>query len=310
METRTLMYFVAVAEERHLGRAAARLGLSEPPLTRHIKALEQDLGVPLFVRTARGMTLTQAGEALWRDAKGMFSLMDQAAERARRAAWGQLGRLDIGLYGSGVFGVVPELLSDFRRKHPDVDLAFHHAQTPEQVMALRQGRVLIVFERLLPSNEPDLEIELVAREPLLVAMSEDHALARRRLVRIRELEGQTIILGSSPVAAAAATDMCRRHGFQPRFAPAASDLVMASLLACLGTGVALVPRSITRVGFPGITYRALEPDPAAFMDLHCYYVRGERSPLLHAMLDTVRAARRRAERPAASRPAARASRVT
>lgn len=293
METRALGYFVAVAEERHLGRAAARLGMSEPPLTRHIKSLEQDLGVALFVRSARGMTLTQAGEALWRDAKGMFSLMDQAAERARRAAWGQMGRLNIGLYGSGVFGEVPALLSQFRRTHPDVDLSFHYAQTPEQVTALRQGRVLIVFERLLPSNEPDLEIEFVAREPLLVAMCESHPLARRRRLRVRELEGQKIILGSSPVAAAAATEMCQRHGFQPQFAPAAGDLVMASLLACLGGGVALVPRSITRVGFPGIVYRPLEADPAAFMDLHCYYVRGERSPLLHALLDTVRAARRR-----------------
>ena len=94
------------------------------------------------------MSLTQAGEALWRDAKGMFSLMDQAAERARRAARGQMGRLSIGLYGSGVFGEVPELLAQFRLTHPDVDLSFHYAQTPEQVTALRQGRVLIVFERL------------------------------------------------------------------------------------------------------------------------------------------------------------------
>jgi DNA-binding transcriptional LysR family regulator len=292
METRALRYFMAVAEERHLGRAAIRLGLSEPPLTRHIQALEQELDVALFVRGARGMSLTQAGEALWRDAKGMFSLMDQAAERAQRAAKGQTGSIAIGLYGSGVFDVVPRLLTAFRATHPDVGLSFHYAQTPDQVMALRQGRVLIVFERLLPSNEPDLEVELVAREPLLLAMAASHPLASRRRVRIKELEGHTIILGSSPVAAAIAVEMCRRHGFEPQFAPAASDLVMASLLACLGTGVALVPRSITNVAFPAIVYRPLEPDPAAYMDLHCYYVRGERSPLLHALLDAVRAARR------------------
>jgi len=291
MDVRQLSYFIAVAEERHIGRAAVRLGLSEPPLARHIKALEQELGVALFVRSARGMTLTQAGETLWRDAKGMFSLMDQAAERAQRAAKGQTGRLAIGLYGTGVFGEVPRLLTRFRRTHPDVDLSFHYAQTPEQVMALRQGRVLIVFERLLPSNEPDLEIELVAREPLVVAMSSAHPLARKRLLRFAQLEGQKIILGSSPVAAATAVDLCRRHGFEPQFAPAASDLVMASLQACLGAGVALVPRSITHVDFPGIVYRPLESDPAAFMDLHCYYIRGEKSPLLQVMLDTVRAAR-------------------
>jgi DNA-binding transcriptional LysR family regulator len=292
MDVRQLNYFVAVAEERHLGRAAKRLSVSEPPLTRQIKALERELGVLLFDRTPRGMTLTQGGEALLRDARGMFSLLGKAAERARRAAKGQTGRLDIGLYGSGVFGVVPQLLARFREAFPDVDLSFHYAQTPEQVIALRQGRVLIVFERLLPSSEPDLEVELVAREPLMVAMHEAHPLAKRKRVEVRHLEGQKIILGSSPVAAATAVDLCRRHGFEPQFAPAASDLVMASLLACLDTGVALVPRSNTNLLFPGIAYRPLARDPAAFMDLHCYYVRGEPSPLLQAILSTVRAHRK------------------
>jgi DNA-binding transcriptional LysR family regulator len=291
MDVRQLSCFVAVAEERHLGRAAKRLSLSEPPLTRHIQALEQELGVQLFTRTPRGMTLTQGGESFLRDARGMFSLLGQAAERAQRAARGQTGRLAIGLYGTGVFGVVPQLLARFRRTHPDVDLSFHYAQTPEQVTALRQGRVLIVFERLLPSNEPDLEVELVAREPLMVAMSDSHPLARRKVVDIKLLKGEKIILGSSPVAAATAVELCRRNGFEPQFAPAASDLVMASLFACLGAGVALVPRSITHVEFPGIAYRALKRDPAAFMDLHCYYLRGETSPLLQAMLTTVRALR-------------------
>jgi DNA-binding transcriptional LysR family regulator len=291
MDVRQLSCFVAVAEERHLGRAAKRLSLSEPPLTRHIQALEQELGVQLFTRTPRGMTLTQGGESFLRDARGMFSLLGQAAERAQRAARGQTGRLAIGLYGTGVFGVVPQLLARFRRTHPDVDLSFHYAQTPEQVTALRQGRVLIVFERLLPSNEPDLEVRLVAREPLMVAMSDSHPLARRKVVDIKLLKGEKIILGSSPVAAATAVELCRRNGFEPQFAPAASDLVMASLFACLGAGVALVPRSITHVEFPGIAYRALKRDPAAFMDLHCYYLRGETSPLLQAMLTTVRALR-------------------
>jgi DNA-binding transcriptional LysR family regulator len=296
MDVRQLNYFVAVAEERHLGHAAKRLSLSEPPLSRHIKTLELELGVQLFTRTPHGMTLTQGGEAFLRDARGIFSLLDQAAERARRAARGQTGRLDIGLYGTGVFGVVPQLLARFREEHPDVDLSFHYAQTPEQVTALRQGRVLIVFERLLPRNESDIEVELVAREPLMVAMNDSHPLAARKILDIKLLKGHKIILGSSPVAAATAVELCRSNGFEPQFAPAAGDLVMASLLACLNAGVALVPRSITHVGFPGITYRPLKRDSAAFMDLHCYYLRDETSPLLQAMLTTVRTFRQ-AQRP-------------
>lgn len=305
MDVRQLRYFVAVAEERHLGRAAKRLEMSEPPLTRHIKSLEQELGAQLFRRMPGGMALTQAGESLLRDANGMFSLLGQAEERVRRAARGQAGRLSIGLYGSGVFDVVPDLLSRFRRTHPAVDLTFHYAQTPEQITALRQGRVLIVFERLLPTNEPDVEVELVAREPLMVAMSAANPLAEQKAIGVKQLKGQPIILGSSPAAAATAVELCRRHGFEPMFAPPANDLVMASLLACLGGGIALVPRSISRVGFPGIVYRPLARDPVGFMDLHCYYLRGETSPLLGAILSTVRAFRGRRS-PGCAEPVSRA----
>src|SRR5262245_32460687 len=113
MDLRQLSYFVAVAEERNIGRAAERLHLSQPPLTRHIKALEAELGLQLFVRTPRGMVPTQAGETLLKDAYGILGMLGKAAERAQRAARGQAGRLDIGLYGSAMFGVVPRVLASF-----------------------------------------------------------------------------------------------------------------------------------------------------------------------------------------------------
>jgi DNA-binding transcriptional LysR family regulator len=138
MDLRQLSYFVAVAETRHLGRAAERLHLSQPPLTQQIQQLEAELGVQLFRRTPRGMELTQAGEELLRDALNIRSLVVQGAERAQRAGRGQAGRLDVGVYGSSIFGLVPQVLSAFHVAHPDVDLVLHHAQTPEQLPALRQ----------------------------------------------------------------------------------------------------------------------------------------------------------------------------
>lgn len=292
MDVRQLGYFIAVAEEGHIGRAAQRFEMSEPPFTRHIQALEHQLGVALFVRGRRGMSLTPAGVSLLHDARRILGLLGQATERTQRAGKGEIGRLDIALFGSGVFGVMPALLARFRQAHPDVDLAVHYAQTPEQVTLLRQGRVLIGFERLLPADAPDIAIEPVAREPLMVALNEHHPLAARQRVPVRLLAGQRIILGSSPVAAAAAVELCRAHGFEPLFAPAVGDLVMASLMASLDAGVALVPQSMSHVGFPGIAYRPLQARPPPVMEMHGFYLRDERSPLLRAMLEVVRGFRR------------------
>jgi DNA-binding transcriptional LysR family regulator len=301
MDFRQLSYFVAVAEERHLGRAAERLHLSQPPLTRHIKALESDLGVQLFIRTPRGMLLTEAGETLLKDAQAILGMLRSAADRAQRSGSGQTGRLDIGLYGSATFGVVPEVLMRFKVTHPDVDVVLHYAQTPAQVPALRQGRVVIVFERLLP-KEPGIEVQLVAREPLVLALSDHHRLAKRKVVDIASLKHETIRVGTAPAEAATAVELCRRHGFEPHFAPVASDVIMATLHASTGPEVALVPWSMTHVKFPGVTYVPLKTRAPAFMDLHCFYLREQRSPLIDAMLETVVAYRNEAKRAARNQP--------
>ena len=290
MDLRQLNYFVAVAETQHLGRAAEKLHLSQPPLTRQIQQLEAELGVQLFRRTPRGMEVTQAGMELLRDAQNIRSLVAQAAERAQRVGRGQAGRLDIGVYGSAIFGLVPQVLSAFHAVHPEVDLVLHHARTPEQLPALRQGRVLLVFERMLP-EEIDIDVELVAREPLLLGLAESHPLVLHDRIDVTALRDETLLIGSAPSIAAMTLHLCRAHGFEPRFAPPASDIVTATLLAAAGSGVTFVPESMLNVRFPGIAYRPLQARVQAFMDLHCFYLRGEPSPLLAAMLATVRAFR-------------------
>lgn len=290
MDLRQLNYFIAVAQERHLGRAAERLHLSQPPLTRQIQALEEELGVLLFVRTARGMVLTQAGETLLKDALNVRNLVDVAAERTRRAGQGQVGRLDIGVYGSAIFGEVAELISRFRATHPDVQLALNHATAVDQATALRQGRVLAVFERWLP-DEPGVTRELLAQESILVAMNAQHPLASSSTIAIPLLKKETLIVGMAPTMMAQAVTLCKEHGFEPRFAPPANDIIMSALLASTGAGVALVPHSMGNVHFPGITYRPLATP--AVMEVYCYHMQQEPSPLLSALLDTVRQHRSR-----------------
>jgi DNA-binding transcriptional LysR family regulator len=290
MDLRQLKYFIAVAEARHIGRAAERLHLSQPPLTRQIQELEQELGVQLFRRTPRGMDLTPAGEEMLIHAQNIHSLVAHATARTQRVSRGDVGRLDIGIYGSAIFGVVPRVISAFRAKHPAVELVLHHAQTPSQLPALRQGRVQLVFERLLP-EEGDIEVELVAREQIVLALSASHPLAAWKRVDVASLRDETVLVGSSPSLALSALQLCRANGFEPRFAPPASDIVTATLLAATGAGVSFVPDSMTNVHFPGIAYRPLSTRTEASMDVHCFYLRGADSPLLSAMLETVRAFR-------------------
>ncbi|NDY90866.1 LysR family transcriptional regulator [Ideonella livida] len=287
MDLRQLTYFMAVADTQHLGRAAEKLHLSQPPLTRQIQQLEAELGVQLFKRTPRGMSLTAAGEALAHDARNIHSLVAQAAERAQRAGQGQVGRLDVGVYGSAVFGVVPQVLQAFAQRHPEVELVLHHAQTPLQLPALRQGRVQLVFERLLPEVD-EIAVVPVAREPVLLGLAAHHPLSAQAEVDVAELRDETLIVGSSPAITAMTLQLCRAHGFVPRLSTPSSDIVTATVLAATGAGVTLVPGSMTQVQIPGIAYRRLRTLQPVSMDLHCFYLRDNDSPLLAAMLQTVR----------------------
>jgi DNA-binding transcriptional LysR family regulator len=289
MDIRQLKNFIAVAEERNIGRAAQRVHLTQPPLTRQIHALESDLGVQLFTRTPRGVDLTQAGEALLKDARSICGLVDQAAERAQLAGKGQVGRLDIGVFGTAMFDVLPRLLSGFCAAHPEVKLVLHHDPTPAQVTALRQGRVLLVFERMLPS-EADIAIELVAREQVLVALHQHHPLAGKEAIAMHELRDEPLVMPSAPLSQLAnvGLELCRASGFEPKVAQLASDVVTGAMMVACGMGSMLVPESLRNLQLPGMVCRPLKDQADAFMDLHCYYLKTERSPLLLALLAAIR----------------------
>lgn len=286
MDLRQLSSFIAVAEEGQLSKAAVRLCLSQPPLSRHIQALEAELGVRLFERTATGMELTQAGTALLEEARSIESLVQQATRKARRAGTGRSGHLRVGVYGSSIYGVVPQILRQFRLSYPDVELTLHYAQTPAQVQALRRGQVDIVFERMVPI-EPDIHVQLICRERLLVAMNMSHPLAQHEWIHIGDLRNETFILGSEVTAASRVVEICRKAGFIPRLAEPSSNVVTATLLAAVGVGVTLVPESMVNVNVPEVAYRSLATDIDHSMDLHCFRLNKEPLPLLASMLETI-----------------------
>jgi len=193
MDLKQMRYFLAVAEERNFTRAAERLHMAQPPLTRQIQALEEDIGAPLFVRTPRGVSLTEAGQALLDEVPNLLALAQRAKERAVLASEGQSGRLDIGIFGSGVLDVIPRILAKFHADRPEVRIVLHSLSKHEQVEALRERRISVGFNRLVPPDD-DLVVEEVLRESMTVALPARHPLARQTAVSIPDLSDQPLIL--------------------------------------------------------------------------------------------------------------------
>lgn len=273
MDLRHLKYFLAVAQELNIGRAAARLHISQPPLTRQIKALEDELGVALFIRTAKGVELTQAGEMFKEEAHNIRMLVEAGIDRVQRAGEGKLGRIDVGIFGSGIYDIIPKLLQDFRRKLPGVNVVLHTMNKSEQIEALRQRRITVAFNRMT-EPEPDIGRELVVTECLYAAMPSDHPLASLKAVPLRAFAEQPFVVFPNvgrPNFVDRVVELCRQQGFEAQIAQEVGDAV---------TGLALVVH--------GTTVRPLADVPKAMIDLSCLYRVTDKSPLLKAFLGVIR----------------------
>ena len=289
MDLRDMRYFLAVAEEGHLGRAAERLHLSQPPLTRHIQALEEKLGVPLFTRTPKGMTLTEAGQTLLQEVPNLLELAQQAAERARLAGQGWIGRLDVGLFGSGVLGVIPRILARFHQARPDVKIVLHNLTKDAQLQALRERRITVGFNRLVP-QEPDISTMTVLHEPLLVAIADSHPLAVLPSLRLQDLAGVPLILYPNvPMRGLAqeVMDAFQAEGVALRIEQEVEDVLTAVALVSAGFGAAVTAQSAANLRLPGVAFRPLHSPHLKELELSCLYRRGDRSPALQAFLEVV-----------------------
>ncbi|WP_417069947.1 LysR family transcriptional regulator [Niveibacterium terrae] len=290
IDLRQLRYFIAVAEERNIGRAAARLHLSQPPLTRQIRMLEEALDTPLFVRTPKGVEPTEAGQALLRDAVNIRSLLEQATERVRRTGKGQLGRLDVGIYGSAMLKVIPAMLSAFKQTHPEVEIALHVAHHDAQIEALRQGRVALVLDRFQPDDE-DLTVELLAEEAVVVALNRNNPLVQRPVLAMEDLRDEALILpeGLNEWTTNVTLMLCRAHGFAPRVSQESSDVIAGIAMVSAGFGSCLVPESAMTLQLPDVVYRPLREGDEWPYRLYGFYLRGNLSPALHELLAVARA---------------------
>ena len=284
MELRHFRYFVAVAEELHFGRAAARLHLAQPPLSRQIHQLEAELGVQLFTRTRRRIQLTPAGAVFLAEARRALAQADQAVAAARRAAQGEHALLRVGFIGAASYSILPAIVRAFRERCPTVGLTLHEMTTAQQLQALRAGRLDIGFVRP-PVVAPDLVVETVLREPLMVALPLMHPLAPTETVALAALAREPFVLFPRELAPDLYDqigDLCERAGFRPQVTQEAVQMQTVVRLVGAGVGVSLVPRSVQNLHEPTVIYKPLA-DAAPCAEMAIVWPRGAQSPALEQL---------------------------
>ncbi|MEZ5840558.1 MAG: LysR family transcriptional regulator [Hyphomicrobiales bacterium] len=286
MELRHLRYFAAVARELNIGRAAVSLNISQPPLTRQIQQLEEDIGAQLFIRSVKGVELTEAGRTLYDEARNILALVDLASERTRRAARGLIGRLDVGIFGSGIFEVVPQVLLRFRKAFPEVNIVLHTMTKGEQVEALRQRRITIGFNRLVPCY-PDIASTVVMWERLMVCVNTSNPLAERSEIALADLKDQPFVLFPNvarPNFIDFVTNQCQAQGFTPHVTQEVGDSVTGVALVASGFGVCIVPESVKAFKAANTRFLPLKESPPTMLDVSCLYLLDDRSPVLREFL--------------------------
>ncbi len=281
IDLRRLRAFVAIAEEEHITRAAARLGMQQPPLTRLLRSMEAELGVALMQRLPRGVKPTAAGRALLDEARVLLARAGGLAEVVRHAARGETGRLAIGFTSSAALHpFVPAALRAFREAAPAVALTLEEAGTGELLDALLRGGLDAAFVRTPIPHAGSLIVDDVLREPMIVALPAGDALATRTgaALPLARLAGEPFILYRRPTGPGlydAIVAACGRAGFSPRVVQEAPRLTATLSLVAAGLGLSIVPASLRSLNIGAVAYRALGSRPHLIAPLHLAIRREE-----------------------------------
>lgn len=256
---RELQCFLALAEERSFTRAARRLGMTQPPLSRHIQALEEKIGTSLFVRSRREVGLTQAGKAFREESRDILPQMARAAESARRAASGETDRLDVGFVSALLSTELVEVFAGFRRKHPRVQLNLHDRLPSEQVDAVSLGELDLAFVGVAPPRlPPGLTLFQWMQEPLNAFLPPGHPGSGKKRIELEELAGEPFVMISSEAApgfSACLLQACEEAGFRPRIVQEARRAQAVAAMTVAGTGVSILPASLDRITSNGVELR-------------------------------------------------------
>lgn len=288
MELRQLRYFVAVAEERSFGRAAKRLHLSQPPLSMQVKGLEEELGVRLLERSTRRVELTDAGRAFLARARGILGAVEEAGAEARGAELGVRGRLEVGFVSSATLSLLPSALRLFRERFEGVELDLRELASVEQLEALYEGGIRVGLVRL-PLRAPEIRLEPVLAEPLLVALPVGHPLEERESITVEEVAGLPLIFFErrlEPGSHEQIVELLGRVGALPKVAQYAVHLQTVIGLVASGIGIAILAESSRRLHREGVVYRPLDT-PGATSWLGLAWLERDGSKLVENFVELV-----------------------
>ncbi|MBF7141229.1 MULTISPECIES: LysR family transcriptional regulator [Pseudomonas] len=291
-ELAQLRCFTAVATELNFRRAAQRLNMTQPPLSRQIQLLEHQLGVALLSRNTRTVALTAAGRAFFVEAQSLLERAEMAAVSARRFAAGDIGSVTIGFVGSAVYEFLPRVIAEAREQQPHINIALTEMNTAQQQEALRARRIDLGIARA-PLNEPGFVSERLVREPFVLAVNHAHPLATRPAVAVNDLHGEPFLMYSHAAYAPfneLLTGMFRSAGVTPDYVQWLGSSLTILALVNAGLGLALVPRCATNVVFKEVVFHTMNLGDGVQSELHLIGRADNDNPACKMLLEAIRAA--------------------
>jgi len=285
MELRHLASFVAVAEQLSFVRAAQKLHLSQPALTAQIQKLEEEMGVQLLFRNRRTVKLTDAGRVFLTEARATLARAQQAVERVQKADRGEIGRLRIGFVSSAALAIVPAIAVAFRKQFPQVALDLMNLRTSSQLKSLASKTIDVGFLRL-PVSHDQLNITVIHREPFVVVLPSEHALAKKKQVRLRELQNERFVAYGrrwAPGFYDSVVQMCTSQGFSPNITQETGEMYTAIALVAAGAGIAILPKTVVLAQSRGVVIRPL-PISAGVSEIAIAVRKHDRSSLVDSFV--------------------------
>ena len=286
-DLRQLRYFVIVADELHFGRAAARLGMAQPPLTQQIQKLEQELGHRVFDRRGRRTTLTDAGRVLLDEATRLLRDYEGAMERVRRAGRGETGQITLGSPPSMMLGPLPAAIRGYRDRYPDVHVTLRELSTTAIAEALATGALDVGLLREVKSVG-SIDTELILREPIVAVLPKRSPLARRTRLALRDMAQEPFVFFPRRVGQAFHDRLvayCVDAGFTPRVVQEATQWQSVVTFVETGLGVSLAPACVERFRWPGVVFRRLPG-----LSTNVFACAPRRSAMVDAFLEQLRGA--------------------
>ena len=289
IDIRKLQLFVAVAEELHFGRAAARVAMAQPPFSYQIRRLEDEFGTLLLTRNSRNVALTSAGMELLGQARDLIERRDRLVDHVRKTASGDAGTLRLGFAASSAIGLLSKIVRQFREGAPDIVLKLDDRDVIDVGANVRKGEIDIAIVRS-PFDAPDLHVELIHEEPFVVVMPADHPLAKLEIVTPADLEGMSLVLfprAASPGLHDTIIGICIQAGFSPHISQEANAWLSIMGLVEGGFGITIAPESTQATYPPAIACRPLVGTNARAR-LVLVHRREDNNPLISRFRDATR----------------------